>query len=151
MPTKPLSDAQLAGILVKQGHAVDFPVRKARKKPDNEESRIQQDVIKWWHDNHEYLGVKNEKLLCAIPNGGMRNPIIGAVMKREGLRSGFPDLVLFVMRRGFGALIIEMKKPDGIVRPDQREVMLSLNQEGYSVNTCFSFAEAIQTVVYYLA
>ena len=54
-------------------------------------------------------------LLFSIPNGqwiageGRRKQALIAKYKAEGLTPGVPDLLLCVMRGGYGALFIEMK------------------------------------------
>ena len=52
-------------------------------------------------------------LLHHCPNGEARNPIIGAKLKRMGVKAGVPDLFLPVPRGGFHGLWIEMKRRKG--------------------------------------
>lgn len=77
------------------------------------ESKLQEACIKWF----DYSYPAYRQLLFAIPNGGARNVITGAMLKRQGVRKGIPDLFLsipkyskhetsFVLSNG---LYIEMK------------------------------------------
>jgi len=90
-------------------------------------------------------------LLVAIPNGGKRSRIEAAIMKGEGVRAGFPDLVLFHAAKGFHGLAIEMKRKDGgTVSPAQKEWITALNEEGYKAVVCHGAEEAIETLRGYL-
>ena len=56
------------------------------------EHRIQAGLFKWFKlasARHPELA-----LLFAIPNGGARDPITGAMLKAEGVKRGVPDLFL---------------------------------------------------------
>ncbi len=141
------TDRQLALILQKQGHTVVVPA--ARKKRDNEESRMQQSLCSWWVMKCREYGVP-EILLYAVPMGGRRDARTGAIMKREGARAGAPDLVLDVPRGQFHGLRIELKKEDGVVSDEQRAFLKALVEQGYACRVCYSVRSAIQTVDDYL-
>ncbi len=148
--TRRLTDADLAVELQKQGGVVDFKFRKNRKKSEGpSESQIQGWVIKWWATAHIEFGVK-EKMLLAIPNGGLRDPRIGAQMKREGLRVGASDLFLSVKRGGFAGLWVEMKKPDGTLSDEQIEFLADVAEQGYAAHTCYNYDEAVAVITKYL-
>lgn len=89
-------------------------------------------------------------LLHAIPNGGKRDAITGARLKAEGARAGIPDLMLPVMRGGFGGLYIELKIDGGRVQPAQAEWHAALRREGYAVAVCYGCDAAWQTVQDYV-
>ena len=114
------------------------------------ESQIQRSVIRWWSFSHRGLGVTEERLLFAVPNGGKRSLITACNLKAEGVRAGVPDLFLLVARRGFHGLIIEMKKPGGRPSAEQKSFIPFLVREGYSVHTCYSFDEAVRVITAYL-
>lgn len=48
-------------------------------------------------------------LLHHIPNGGSRNQLEAANLKRQGVKAGVPDLCLPVPRNGKHGLYVEMK------------------------------------------
>lgn len=132
-----------------------------RKKRDNEESRSQKAVIKWWQFACRGLGVP-EILLFKIMNEGGRGPIVGSIMKAEGLRTGAPDLMLAVSQgvcsanmdaidgEWFYGLFIEMKKSKGVVSPEQEVFHELLTAQGYKCVVCYSTAEAIDQITKYL-
>lgn len=122
----------------------------ARKKRRNEESRAQQSVIAWWSMACRGFGVP-ECLLFAIPNGSKRDPVTGAILKREGCRKGAPDLMLTVTKfYNCPGLFLEMKTKDGRLSPDQIEMHEALKKQGYIVQVCRSSEEAINTIKEYL-
>lgn len=71
---------------------------------------------------------------CAIPNGGNRSAITGAIMKAEGVRSGAPDM-LFVLPPKGRAAFLEFKASNGRLSDTQIEFRddLTLNGALYAV------------------
>ena len=53
------------------------------------------------------------KLLHHCPNGGKRDRVSAAVLKRQGVKAGVPDLHLPVPKGQYASLYIEMKYGDG--------------------------------------
>ena len=77
-------------------------------KTEHEEQR---DFVKWFRQTHR--GVK----IYAIPNGGMRNKIVAAKLKAEGVLAGVSDLHVPAWN-----LWIEMKREKGgKLSPMQRQ------------------------------
>lgn len=90
-------------------------------------------------------------LLFHIPNEGKRSKITGARMKREGLRSGVPDICLPVARNGSHGLYIELKRrKDSRVTKDQLDWIEALVAEGYMAAVCRGCDEAIALIEGYL-
>jgi len=117
------------------------------KKPS--EHKIQSALFKWASLS---TPAKPElRLLFAIPNGGNRDPITGALMKREGARAGVPDVMLPVARGKWHGLFIEMKKPGGRTSIEQRGWIAELQREGYAVCVCYSLQEAIDVIDDYIS
>lgn len=77
----------------------------------------------------------------AIPNGGMRHPIVGKMLKAEGLLPGSPDLV-FALERA-RTLWLEMKKSKGRLSDEQIGVHYKLRALGHSVEVAYSLDEAL--------
>ncbi len=89
-------------------------------------------------------------LLFAIPNGGQRNPIVGAKLKAEGVKAGIPDLCLPVSRHGFHALYIELKTTTGRMQKNQIEWQQALNEAGNLAVTCYGWIHAKDSIIEYL-
>ena len=105
-----------------------------------EESNTQLECIYWFDLAYP------KKLRYAIPNGGFRNAIEAARMKREGILSGIPDICIPESNKSFNGLYIEMKSKKGKLRPNQIEIMARLQKNGYCVQTCYNFDEFKETV-----
>lgn len=97
----------------------------------------------------QYPGRKS--LLFAIPNGGARGIITGAMLKREGVRKGVPDLFLAIPLGECHGLFIEMKRQrGGEVDKAQKEMHEALRAAGYSVAVCKGFEAAMKEIKNYL-
>lgn len=143
------TDSELHRLLVNQGLVPGFTPAKPRKKRDNAESRMQQAVIKWWALKHKEFGVP-ECLLFAIPNGARRDKVVGAILKKEGVRAGVCDLFLAAPRRHFCGHFIEMKTDNGVVSDAQSEFITAADEQRYWVTVCRSFNEAVREIEAYL-
>lgn len=84
-----------------------------------------------------------------IPNEGKRSLSYAARMKRMGLRSGFPDLLVPLARGGYHGLFIEMKYGKNKTTKEQKEWLERLTAEGYACAVCYNAAEAIKTIESY--
>ena len=109
-----------------------------------EESNIQISCVKWFRLQHP------DKLLIAIPNGGNRNRITGAILKAEGVTAGAPDLFLFESRLNCHGLAIEMKTSKGKQSPSQRNFQKVIEKAGYKYVVARSFVEFKNEVELYL-
>lgn len=85
-------------------------------------------------------------LWTAVPNGGKRSPITGAILKKEGVKPGVPDVLVFDWtsdNRRWG-LAIELKNGKaGRTSPAQREWMDALRARGWRVEVCRSLDEVL--------
>lgn len=91
--------------------------RVARKRPGDEEHRLQCACVRWFRLRHPEL----RHALFAVPNGARRDAVTGARLKAEGVLAGVSDLILLKSNKFYGALLIEMKTPAGRQSPAQRE------------------------------
>ena len=101
----------------------DFPEIKDKqvrvKSEVPTESQEQRAFVKWFR--LQYPAIK----FFAIPNGGNRDAITGAIMKAEGVSTGVPDLYFPKLR-----LWIEFKRIKGsVISADQREWETYLRDE----------------------
>lgn len=117
----------------------------ARKKPDDEEHRIQVACVRWFRLQYPKL----KHILFAIPNGGRRDAVTGAKLKDEGATAGVSDLILLRSNRFYGALCIEMKKPGGRQSPTQKEWQKEVEAMGNKYVICHSLEEFMKIVKEY--
>lgn len=86
-----------------------------------------------------------------IPNGGARDVQTGCRLKREGVKAGMPDYCLPVMRGGYGALYIELKRKDGGQLSDTQKLTHGkLRQHWNCVKVCNGWESARDAVLEYL-
>ena len=96
------------------------------------------------------------KLLHSIPNGGLRNKTVAAKLKKQGVKSGVPDIFLPLARCGYHGLYIELKKmkdstPKGVLSPNQEIWLESLRNEGYKTAVCYGWKEAKDVIEDYIS
>lgn len=118
--------------------------KKTKRKTKNEESKLQKACIKWFDSQYP------RHVLFAIPNGGGRTPIQGAILKAEGVRAGVPDLFLAFAKEDTGGLFIEMKTEEGKLNENQKVMIPKLRKAGYQVEVVRSFDEFKSLVDKYL-
>ena len=89
-------------------------------------------------------------LLFAVPNGGARSAITGAILKAEGVTKGVSDLILLVPNHQYHALCIEMKAPKGRQSPSQIAWQAAVERKGYKYVVCHSLDEFMREIINYL-
>lgn len=89
-------------------------------------------------------------LLYHIPNGGSRNKIEAANLKRQGVKAGVPDICLPVARGGYHGLYIELKAGRNKATEKQRQWLTALEREGYQAVVCYGWEAARETIEHYL-
>lgn len=90
----------------------------SRRKKDNEEEREQ---IKFFELIPIYFPKLPDKLLFAVPNGGSRNIVEGANLKKQGVTRGVADVILLIPRKGYASLCLEFKAKKGRQSDEQKE------------------------------
>lgn len=96
-----------------------------RNRPEH---KLQCSIIEWAEINENVYPELH--WLYAIPNGSYKSERQAVEFKKEGLKSGVPDLCLPISRGGYGALYIELKSPKGKVSPSQRKWLQGLMDVG---------------------
>ncbi|MCI8442549.1 MAG: VRR-NUC domain-containing protein [Provencibacterium sp.] len=88
--------------------------------------------------------------MFAIPNGGSRNVIEAANLKRQGVKAGVPDIFLPVPRGPYHGLWIEMKVKPNKLTEKQRDWLAFLSRMGYRTAVCYGMNEARRDIVEYM-
>lgn len=102
--------------------------------------------MQWFRLQYRHLA----RNLFAVPNGGYRNAVTGAVLKAEGVLAGVSDLILLYPSGEFHGLCIEMKTPDGRQADTQKEFQQAVEEVGYKYAICRSVTDFISEVNSYL-
>lgn len=90
------------------------------------------------------------KLLFHVPNGGSRNKLEAANLKRQGVKKGVPDLCLPVPRGKYHGLYIEMKAKKNKPTKDQEDWLDALDKQGYKTAVCWGWEAASRVITEYL-
>jgi hypothetical protein len=114
--------------------------------PHISEHALQSCCVRWFRMQYPDLA----EVLRAIPNGGQRSAITGAMLKGEGVVAGTADLILFVARNGYHSLHIEMKTPVGRQSESQRAYERAVTAQGNLYVICRTIEEFITTIKNYL-
>lgn len=113
----------------------------------HQESDMQIQCVRLFRIMHHDI----QKLLFAIPNGGARNKVTGAILKAEGVVAGVADLLLLVPTRIYHGLCIEMKTEKGKQQNTQKEWQSLVEGQGYKYIVCHSVQEFLDGVNGYLS
>lgn len=110
---------------------------------------VQQQTLFEWAALME-AKVPELRLMYHVPNGGSRNSIEAANLKRQGVKAGVPDVCLPVARRNSHGLYIEMKEGDNKPTEKQKEWLTALEKQGYATAVCYSWEDAVFIITNYL-
>lgn len=116
------------------------------------EDQLQEACVTWFRLQYP------DVVIMAIPNGGKRNAIEAAKLKRTGTLAGVADL--FVMRSKvenmerymtiWHGLWIEMKVGKNRLTESQTDFMIITNIENYRYHVCRSFDDFKKVIEDYL-
>lgn len=115
-------------------------------KRRHQESELQRNCVMWFRLQYPNIRLN----LFAVPNGGARTPVEGAIMKGEGVTAGVADLILLFPAHGYHALCIEMKTPTGSQRPTQKQWQAAVEATGNKYVIVRSLDEFVDLVRWYL-
>lgn len=103
----------------------------------------------------EYLDMRGF-LWCHVPNGGNRDAKTGAKMKRQGVKPGVPDVLIFenptdisrnLNLQSSRNIAIELKRENGSMSDlsdVQKEWLLDLEKRGWLIKVAFGADDAIE-------
>jgi len=91
----------------------------------------------------EYLDMQGY-CWCHVPNGGNRDAKTGAKMKKQGVKPGVPDVLIFDHVGICNGVAIELKRQKGgKLRETQVEWLDKLDARGWYTTVCRGADEAI--------
>jgi hypothetical protein len=87
-----------------------------------------------------------------VPNGGKRSLRTAVRLKKEGVTTGIPDIIIGKACGIYCGMYIELKRQKGgALSEAQKDMIRELKAEGYYVAVCRGFEEARQELIAYLA
>lgn len=119
----------------------------AKKKRSNEEAEIQSE---FFSQAKLFFPQIPDKLLFAVPNGGSRNKIEAANLKRQGTKAGVSDVILLIPKGGYASLCMEFKTRVGRQSEHQKEFQEQAESCGSKYVVVRSVKDAIEEVRQYL-
>lgn len=127
--------------------------RVKRKRTKGVEQQHQEAFVDWFKKTYPELAELLNLASFGENIGGRRMN----ELKAMGLTPGYPDLFLAYPKRlsphkpiTAPGLYIEMKKPDGRLRAEQKRIHKRLIEQGYQVDTCYNWDEAKAVIEVYL-
>ena len=100
-----------------------------RRKPRHIESGIQQSCVSWFRYAYPRY------VIFSVPNGGSRNAIEAANLKREGALAGVSDLIVVADHK---VLFVEMKTQRGRQQQTQKDFQHRVEVLGHRYVVCRS-------------
>jgi hypothetical protein len=117
------------------------------------EAKEQQALFEW--SRMYIIKSKNEPLaeyMFAIPNGGSRHIIEAVNLKRQGVKSGVPDIFISLPSKGYHGMFIELKRLNNFsISKQQQEWIDKLNRAGYCARMAKGWDRAREMIEEYLA
>ena len=101
--------------------------------------------VLWFHPaNERQLNVRvNKKGIAYSP--------LGAKLKRKGVKSGVPDIIILEPRGKYHGLMIEIKVGYNKPTPNQNKWIAELNKRNYLAIISYSLDECISVINKYLS
>jgi hypothetical protein len=89
--------------------------------------------------------------MYAIPNGSKRPSVQAAILKRQGLTAGYPDLCLAIPRKSYHGMYLELKRAAYYrITKEQHVVIDRLNRVGYCARVSNTIDKSIEMIEEYL-
>lgn len=112
------------------------------------EAQEQTALFRWKSYNENLIPGLN--MLHAIPNGGKRDPAVGAQLKAQGVQAGVPDISLPVPRGEYHGMYIELKVGGNKPTKKQEDWLGRLADQGYKTAVCYGWVQAAEAIMEYL-
>jgi len=97
-----------------------------------------------------YCNLKNIPIFH-IPNGSYKSYLARIKAKKDGLKSGVPDLMIPIASKEYHGLFIELKRVKySTISNNQKLWIKLLNDQGYKAVICYGGLEAIECIDEYL-
>jgi hypothetical protein len=95
------------------------------------------------------IRLKYDKFAYHCPNGGSRNKIEAAKLKREGVLAGVSDVIIDLPVEPFHGARIELKVKGGKLSDSQKEYLATVAKRGYFTAVCWSMDGLIHALEIY--
>lgn len=89
--------------------------------------------------------------MAAVPNGGHRSKKTAADLRAEGVKPGYPDILVDLPAGAYHGARLEMKAENGRLSELQIETLNSLADKGFYCAVCWGVEEAKAVLIAYMA
>lgn len=86
------------------------------------------------------------ELMAAVPNGGLRANKTANDLNAEGLKRGYPDIIIDLPAGIYHGARIEMKSESGKLSAEQKQKLKSRSDRGYYCAVCYGCDEALEVI-----
>jgi len=116
------------------------------------EDKEQKLLIQWSRYKFFSGNKRLSDYMIAVPNGGSRHFLEAINLKRQGVKPGVPDILIFIPNKHYHGLFIEMKRKNNFVVSEfQKQWIERLNTIGYCACVANGFEKAKECIDDYLA
>lgn len=90
------------------------------------------------------------RLMFAIPNGGLRDKVVAANLKAEGVRAGVSDIMLPIPKGGYHGFFLELKVGKNKPSNDQLKFMADVKERGFIAHWFVGWESAAKAITWYM-
>lgn len=127
-----------------------FIREKDGEKPKRKNKHEEDDIQEAFFQSVRLIFPQLGKLIFAVPNGGRRNKIEAARMKKQGVEPGVADILCLVPNGKFNFLCLETKTQKGKQSEDQKDFQWQTERAGGRYVIFRSAEEGIKILQEYL-
>lgn len=113
------------------------------------EAEHQRNIFAWSELHREEY--PELKYLAHVKNEEKTGAKEVAIDRANGVRKGFPDLILPIPRGGYGCCMIELKTEKGRASDAQKWWVEHMNAEGNFAEICHGWTSAVRVLEWYLS
>lgn len=120
---------------------------KSLRRRNNGEEKLHMACVEWFNINYPFP----DFIAFHVPNEGRHKPQYRAKLRKLGVRSGIPDLLIctpyFSSDMHGPGLAIEFKYGKNKLTDDQRLMLLLLEQQGWSCHVVYEYEEFTKIII----
>ena len=106
--------------------------KKPKRKPRHLESEVQKACVRYFRLKYPNY------IVLSVPNGGSRNALEAANLKREGALAGVSDLIVIAER---AVLFVEMKYGKNRQSEKQKQFQQAVERLGHTYVVCYGLQD----------
>lgn len=120
------------------------------------EKSFQQELFIWFYNSFPEYRIKSKKVKtprCLLVHNynNPRSKIQGAQLASMGLCRGMPDMILYLPKKGYHGLFLELKKQGEKPKTEQIEMINVLRDQGYKVEWSDNIDQAKRIIINYIS